>query len=147
MGLFRRKRIAVPPGKVEKVLVGWLRLVGTAALLALVPAFMPVAWMDTVHRGLGLGTLPEAPIVGYLARSASVFYAFFGGLMWLTSTRPRRYRRVLLYVGAAAVFLGLFLGWFGNQQGLPLWWNIAEVVVNVTIGAVILGCTLLLGGE
>ena len=30
---------------------------------------VPYSWMDAIHQGLGMGKLPDAPIVGYLVRS------------------------------------------------------------------------------
>jgi len=131
----------------EVLLVWILRLVGSAALLAIVPAVMPLEWMDVIHRRLGLGPLPTGPVVGYLARSTSFFYAMFGGLMWLVSFRPRQHRMVLLYLGSCGLLLGLFLAWFDHQQQLPLWWNVTEGVVNVTVGLAILVCTAFLQGE
>ena len=41
--------------------------------------------MVAMHADLGLGRLPDAPIVGYLARSTSAFYAIEGGLFWVVS--------------------------------------------------------------
>ena len=59
----------------------FLRVVGTVALLAVVAVVMPYSWMDAVHQRLGMGKLPPEPIVGYLARSTSAFYAMLGGLL------------------------------------------------------------------
>ena len=58
----------------------FLRAIGSVALLAIFAVFMPYSWMKAVHGWLGMGTLPNDPIVGYLARSTSIFYALLGGL-------------------------------------------------------------------
>ena len=68
--------------KSDKILVIVLRyLVGIGGLFALVPVFMPFSWMVATHRWLGLGEMPTAPVVEYLARSISAFYAFFGAFV------------------------------------------------------------------
>ena len=56
--------------KSDKALVLLLRFVGVPALFALVAVFMPSSWMASTHRWLGLGEMPTAPVVEYLARPA-----------------------------------------------------------------------------
>ena len=64
----------------DKALVLLLRFVGVPALFALVAVFIPVSWMAATHHWLGLGEMPTAPVVEYLARSVSAFYALVGAL-------------------------------------------------------------------
>ena len=66
----------------EVILKGFLRVLGTSSLTAVLFVFAPHSWMDGIHQWLGLGKLPESPVVGYLARSTSAFYAMLGGLFW-----------------------------------------------------------------
>src|SRR5260370_29533176 len=67
--------------KSDKVLVILFRyLLGIGSLFALVPVVMPWSWMAATHRWLGLGEMPTGPIVEYLARSLSAFYALVGAL-------------------------------------------------------------------
>ena len=37
--------------------------------------------MAACHEAMGLGPFPDAPIVEYLARSVSAYYAMLGGLL------------------------------------------------------------------
>ena len=53
-------------GRYERTLVWLLRLSAVLLLTAIVPAVMPFAWMKAIHRLLGMGELPEGPIIGYL---------------------------------------------------------------------------------
>ena len=62
-----------------------LRLLGGSSLTAVIFVAAPTAWMRDIHASLGMGPLPEGPVVGYLARSTSAFYALVGGLFWLVS--------------------------------------------------------------
>ena len=74
--------------KTDKALVLLLRFVGVGSLFALVAVFMPVPWMAATHRWLGLGEMPTGPVVEYLARSLSAFYALVGALCLVVLPAP-----------------------------------------------------------
>ena len=88
--------------------------------------FMPVRWMAATHEELGLGQFPTSPLVDYLTRSASLLYAWHGGLLLVLSTDVRRYRPVLLYLGTVTAVGGLVLLGIDLHAGLPTWWTVAE---------------------
>lgn len=115
-----------------------LRLVGTVSACAAFCSVMPYAWMNATHQYLGMGVLPDRPVVGYLARSTSAFYALFGGLFWVVSFDLPRYRPVLRYLGVATVVLGILLFGVDRMEGMPLFWQIGEGPIDVAIGAVLL---------
>jgi len=115
-----------------------LRALGTVSLSALIFVAVPYAQMDAIHRWLGLGRLPDAPIVGYLARSTSAFYAFLGGLLWVVSFDLRRHRQVLCYVGCALIALGAALFAVDWLEGLPLFWRVGEGPIDAAFGASLL---------
>jgi hypothetical protein len=114
-----------------------LRIIGSAALLALIAVVMPYSWMNAIHKWLGMGELPAEPIVGYLARSTSAFYTLLGGLMWVVSFDLHRYRPVLIYIGAAIIFFGTALFVVDLMEGMPLWWSLGEGPFNIMFGVVI----------
>jgi hypothetical protein len=99
---------------------------GSASLLGLIFVAVPYAWMDSIHVALGMGPLPEEPVVGYLARSTSAFYALLGGLLWVVSFDLVRHRRVLAYLGAAVTSLGVILLVVDWAEGMPSFWTIWE---------------------
>ena len=78
--------------KSDKVLVFLLRLVGVGSLFALIPVLMPMRWMVATHRWLGLGEMPTDPVVEYLARDLSAFYALVGALLLVMASDLERYR-------------------------------------------------------
>jgi hypothetical protein len=123
----------------------FLRVIGTAALLALVAVVMPYSWMNAVHEWLGMGTLPSEPIVGYLARSTSAFYALLGGLFWVASFDLHRHRMVLCYLGIVIVIFGTALFVVDLLEGMPFWWTIGEGPFNIVFGVVILALARRLG--
>jgi hypothetical protein len=122
----------------ETILCILLRYMGFVTMLALVAVFMPYSWMNATHRWLGLGDLPAAPIVGYLARSLSLFYALLGGLLWFLSSSPRRHRAVLLSLGAAFVSFGVICFGIDFVEDLPNFWKWVEGPFVILYGAALL---------
>ena len=55
----------------ERTIAILLRIDSVFQLTAVLAVFMPPTWMNGIHEWLGMGQLPEARIVGYLARSLS----------------------------------------------------------------------------
>jgi hypothetical protein len=122
----------------EHFLTVFLRLVGTVAGTAAFCAVMPLGWMDAVHRALGMGALPQQPIVEYLARSTSALYALMGALFWILSLDTARYRPLLRLLGPAIIVLGLLLLWIDINAGMPRFWQLAEGPANILLGTIIL---------
>jgi hypothetical protein len=110
----------------ERILISALRITGGVSLLAAIFVFVPYSWMNAIHQILGMGELPSNPIVGYLARSTSAFYALLGGLLLVVSRDVRRHRSVLTYLGLAVASFGLVLLFVDSVEGLPLFWRICE---------------------
>ena len=107
-------------------------------LLALVFVVAPRAWMEEIHTALGLGVFPDTPIVWYLARSTSAFYAMMGGLYWLASFDMGRQRRLLLFLGWWTVVLGVMLCGIDLWVGLPLSWTLSEGPMVILMGLALL---------
>lgn len=122
----------------DRFLSLFLRVVGTVAGSAALCAVMPLRAMEAAHRALGLGPLPEGPIVEYLARSTSAFYALLGALLWAASLDLARYRPLVRGVGVAFIALGALLLWTDVSAGLPLFWQIGEGPLNALFGAILL---------
>jgi len=122
----------------ERLLKLLLRIVGTTSLLAVGAVVMPYAWMNAMHEWLGMGPLPGDPIVGYLARSISLFYALFGGLLWVVSLDVHRHRLVLHYLGAAIIMFGGVVFAVDQLERMPILWSRCEGPIDVAFGIVIL---------
>jgi len=103
--------------------------------------------MNAIHQHMGMGTLPSEPVVGYLARSTSAFYAFLGGLMWVLSFDVRRHRLALCYVGAGSIALGLILLGVDFAEGMPLHWRVSEGPFGIAVGAMLLWLSLRVGPQ
>ena len=123
----------------ESTLRFMLRFFGTMSLLAIPFIFVPYSVMNDVHQQLQLGTLPDEPIVGYLARSLSAFYALIGALFWKISFDLRRYRPLLIYLCGALTLLGGALCFIDWWEGLPTAWKLWEgpfiIVAGLTMSS------------
>ena len=112
--------------KFDKLLILLLRFVGVTALFALVAVFMPVSWMTATHRWLGLGEMPTAPVVEYLARSLSAFYALVGALCLVVAADLERYRPLVRFLGLAFSLMSVVLLGVDLAAGMPWRWHHAQ---------------------
>ncbi len=110
----------------ERTLALVLRAVGLVAFLVIVPTFMPFAWMGAIHEWLGLGHLPDATIVPYLARSTSLLYAAHGAVVVYVSFDVRRYLPALSLLAWVPGLCGLSLLWIDVTAGMPWFWTVSE---------------------
>ena len=107
-------------------------------LLALPAVFMPTAWMDGFHRELGLGPLPQGPIVEYLTRSVSALYAAFGSLTLVIAWDLRRFGPVVTWWGVMALVFGGLLFWIDTIAPMPEHWKWGEGPYLLLTGVVVL---------
>lgn len=108
------------------MLVFLLRLSGTFTSLAFLAMLLPVDWMDTIHRSMGLGELPRVPVVDYLARSVAALYGFHGALLLLVSTDPVKYRAIVWFVAILNIVFGVMLVVIDLHAGMPMSWTLFE---------------------
>ena len=127
--------------RLEKALVVLLRLSAVLLLTAIVPAVMPFAWMKTIHRLLGMGELPEGPIIGYLTRSLSAMYALHGGLLLFVSLDVRRFLPVVKCLAVLAMAFGIGMLVLDLVVGMPLFWVLCEGPFVVVLGGVMFWLT------
>ena len=98
-------------------------------MLALGAVFLPFSVMQELHAWLGLGGLPCHPVTEYLARHTSLWYGFYGLLLWgITRHWPAVKPAVPLLAMGMAGF-ALLLPGLVLHCGLPLWWAAGQGVV------------------
>ncbi len=122
----------------EQTLALLLRIVGLVSFSAIVPTFMPFAWMEAAHRWLGMGQLPDAPIVHYLTRSASLLYAAHGAVVIYVSFDVRRYLPALRFVAYVLACCGISMTAIDLWSGMPWFWTVPEGPFFI-VAAVVLG--------
>ena len=110
----------------ERQLQWLLRALGVFDLLALGGVVMPEHCMAIVHAWLGMGELPQAPVVGYLARSASLMYAQHAVVFLFLSRDVRHYRPLISFMAVVAIVSGLALLAIDLWTGIPIFWTVIE---------------------
>ena len=110
---------------------------GAVTVTAFATMFLPVEWMAATHRWLGLGELPRAPVVDYLARSIAALYGFHGVLLLLVARDPVRYKPIVTYIAALNVIFGAALIGIDVHAGMPAWWTFGEGPPIIAFGVVV----------
>ncbi|MEZ6040451.1 MAG: hypothetical protein R3C20_08095 [Planctomycetaceae bacterium] len=93
--------------------------------------------MNSAHDWLGLGTLPEAPIVSYLTRSLSLLYFIFALFTLGIAGNLRQYKPLVGIWGQAAGIAGIVLFGIDWHAGMPYAWTFTEGPPGIIIGATI----------
>ena len=119
------------------MLVFLLRLSGSFTSLAFLAMLLPVDWMDAIHRALGLGELPRAPVVDYLARSVAALYGFHGALLLLVSTNLVKYRDIVWFIAILNIVFGAMIVAIDLHAGMPMFWTLFEGPSLIVFGMVI----------
>ena len=108
----------------------WLRTVllldGIVCATAVFAVFIPVSWMASVAEWMELGCLPPGPVIEYLARTTSAFYAMHGALELYAATDVRRHANIVRFLGVSSIVFGLCLLGIGGHAGLPWYWTPVE---------------------
>jgi hypothetical protein len=119
--------------------LAWLLRVAAGLLLLAGPfAFLPHAWMSGVHQWLGLGGLPELPIIGYLTRSVSALYAFYGLITLWISADVRRYGPLIDLLGLGNILFGGFMLILDRVVTMPRFWILIEGPFIIAFGCALL---------
>src|SRR6185436_18926861 len=102
----------------ERLLVWLLRLCGAVEIFAFIAVVMPRSWMEISHAWIGLGAMPEGPVLMFMIRQASYTYVVFNAIAFL--------------VAAPVFFLIDF------TSGMPWWWTMSDPVSCGLFGAALL---------
>ena len=93
---------------------------------------------NVIHGYLGLGELPDAPIVGYLARSLSAFYAFVSAITLFVSFDIRRYCSFVKLWAILVILIGFVLLGIDIEAGMPMSWTLCEGAPTIATGLIVL---------
>ena len=96
--------------------------------------------MDDISQLLGLGKLPDAPLVGYLTRTLSALYAAIGASYWYVSCDVPRYLPLLRFTVPLTLALDLTILAIDVAVEMPVWWIVPEgVCVCWDVDAAVVG--------
>ena len=124
----------------ERILKLILRINGVVMATAVFAVFLPADWMATIHdKWLGLESeFPNQPIVIYLARSLSAFYAMMGILYLILARDVRVYAPVISFMAWASLCFGAATIIIDLQLDFPAWWTWGEGPYICAYGAAVL---------
>lgn len=103
-----------------------MRCSAAMMMLAIGAVVMPFSWMDSIHRSMGMGMLPDVAIVHYLTRSVSAFYAVYGAVILFLSFDVQRYRPVIIFNAVLGLVFGTVMLPLDLVAGMPLRWTVCE---------------------
>ena len=118
-------------------LVVLLRLLGLLDFCALIAVVAPRAWIVASHEWLGLGAFPTGPLVEYLARCTSIWYASYGLLLWFVSCDVERSARLILFLSCLLIAQGVVIVGIDLAAGMPGWWTVFEGPCCSGLGAIL----------
>jgi len=110
-----------------RLLAWFLRFEAAVETLAFVAVVMPHAWMAIAHRWLGLGELPDAPLLDYMIRSVSFLYGLHGVLLWILATDTVRFRPLIIYAAVSYLASAVVFTLIDLRNEMPWWWTASEV--------------------
>ena len=119
------------------ILKALLRFSGAIMLTAFLAIFLPVDWMVSTHRWLGMGEFPRMAVVEYLARSIAALYGFHGVLLLIVAGDPVKYRTIVFYVSTVNILFGIIVLAIDLRVGMPPIWTALEGPPIIVIGLVL----------
>jgi hypothetical protein len=122
----------------EKNLIYLLRITGIVMVIALFFVFCPTNWIDASHQWLGLGPLPQGPMIQYLARTESALYAFIGMILLFVSFDTPRYLSLIRFMAWITIPFSIGVTFLDAALQLPLFWTAGEGPFTLLLGIILL---------
>ncbi len=121
----------------EKFLKIILRISGIMLIAAFGAVLLPYDIMNQIHQNFGLGSLPRAPILDYLARSVSMFYGIHGVIVLYISFDLVKYLKFLKLLCYLGFVFGITLFFIDINAPMPLYWSLSEGPFVIFLNGVI----------
>jgi len=115
-----------------------LRLSGSVEILAFIAVVMPRSWMEIAHTWLGLGEMPNGPIIMFMIRQASYTYGIHGISLWVIASDVERFRLLVILNGIAFLVAAPVFFLIDHTSGMPLWWTLGDAFGCAGFGAALL---------
>ncbi|HYN86652.1 MAG TPA: hypothetical protein VER32_15490 [Pyrinomonadaceae bacterium] len=119
-----------------------LRAAGAVEILAFFAVVMPRSWMEASHRWLGMGEMPDAPVLMFMIRQASYVYGMHGVSLLLLASDIKRYRRLLILNAVSFTLAAPLFFVIDYTSGMPLWWTVFDSLACGLFGVVLLWANL-----
>jgi hypothetical protein len=122
----------------ERLLSWLLRLAGATEVLAFIAVAMPRSWMEVSHAWLGLGEMPEGPLIMFMIRQASYTYGMHGVSLWVLASDVRRFRPLVTLNGVSFLLAAPAFFLIDYTSGVPPWWTAVDTLGCGFFGAAVL---------
>lgn len=119
-----------------------LRIAGATEILAFFAVIMPRSWMEVSHAWLGMGEMPNGPVLMFMIRQASYTYGIHGVSLWVLASDVVRFRKLVILNGIAYLLAGPIFFWIDYTAGMPWYWTLIDSLGCVSFGTAILGLNL-----
>jgi hypothetical protein len=120
----------------EKNFIIILRVSSIILITAFIAVILPYDIMNQIHQLIGLGKLPQSPILDYLARTVSFFYGIHGVLLLYISFNLIKYLKILKLLIILGFIFGITLFFIDLNAPLPLQWTLVEGPTVITLNIV-----------
>jgi hypothetical protein len=111
----------------SRLLLAWLlRLAGVTEMLAFFAVVMPRSWMEVSHAWLGMGVMPDGPLIMFMIRQASYTYGMHGVSLLVLASDVVRFRKLVILNGIAYLLAGPLFLWIDYTAGIPWWWTVVD---------------------
>jgi hypothetical protein len=122
----------------DRLQVWLLRLAGSTEILAFASVVIPRSWMETSHAWLGLGLMPDGPIIMFMIRQASYKYGMHGLSLWILASDVTRFRPLIRFNGISFLLAGPVFFLIDYHSGMPWFWTISDSLGCASFGAALL---------
>jgi hypothetical protein len=111
----------------RRLLLVWLlRLAGATEVLAFIAVVMPRSWMEIANTSIGLGPMPDGPLLMFMIRQASYTYGVHGLSLWLIASDVERFRPFIVFNGIAFLLAAPVFFLIDLTSGMPWWWAVSD---------------------
>jgi hypothetical protein len=115
-----------------------LRIAGMVEILAFFAVVMPRSWMEISHTWLGMGVMPDGPLIMFMIRQASYVYGMHGVSLLILASDIDRFRPLIIFNGLSFLLAALVFFLIDYSSGMPWYWTIADPLGCGLFGAVLL---------
>jgi hypothetical protein len=123
---------------IDRLQAWLLRLTGATEILAFISVVMPRSWMESAHSWLGLGIMPDGPLIMFMIRQASYAYGMHGVSLWLMATDVKRYQPLIIFNAISFLIAGFLFPLIDYTTGMPLWWTFVDGFGCASFGVAVL---------
>ena len=126
----------------QRLLVWSLRLAGAVEIFAFIAVVMPRSWMEISHAWLGMGQMPDGPLIMFMIRQASYTYGIHGLSLWVLASDVERFRPLIVFNGIAFLVAAPVFFLIDLTSGMPLWWAVSDPMSCGFFGVLLLWLSL-----